>query len=146
MPATNFALQNNFNSFNLGSMGGGQQYPPMQQPMMQQPMQQQQFNNSNMGMNPGMNQNPYGQGYWFCLSYHFHYLSIYSIGKDNLAIKGRIGMNKKVPPRGIEPRTLRSSVLRSPNWATKAIRTSYWKIVLQAYNSKLFDQIFIQSC
>ena len=26
-----------------------------------------------------------------------------------------------MPPRGIEPRTLRSSVLRSPSWATKAI-------------------------
>ncbi len=96
MPATNFALQNNFNNFNLSSLGGGQQYPPQNYPPMQQsmnqgppPMQQnfgqqpqqnfgqtpqqnfgqtpgnnQQFENSGMGMNQGMNNNPYGgQGY-----------------------------------------------------------------------------------
>jgi len=93
MPATNFALQNNFNNFNLSSLGGGQQYPPMmqqpmqppmQQPMqppMQQPMQnygnqggygqqqggygQQGGNNNNQFENSGMgmNNNAYGQGY-----------------------------------------------------------------------------------
>jgi len=82
MPATNMALQNNFNNFNLASLGGGQQYPPQQYPPQQYPPiqqnmnqgppqnmggynQQQQFNNSNMAMTPGMNNNnPYGQGYW----------------------------------------------------------------------------------
>ena len=30
--------------------------------------------------------------------------------------------NKKVPPGGLEPPTLRSSVLRSPSWATRATK------------------------
>jgi hypothetical protein len=40
MPATNMALQNNFNNFNLASLGGGQQYPPQQYPPIQQGMNQ----------------------------------------------------------------------------------------------------------
>lgn len=71
MPQTNMALQNNFNNFNLASLGQSQQYPPQntypsqQNPMMQQqptninnnlgqnPMMEQQYNNSAMGMNQG---------------------------------------------------------------------------------------------
>jgi len=78
MPPTNLALQNNFNNFNLSSLGGGQQYPP-QQPQQYPPQQPQQYppqqnfgqqggynghETSGMGMNQGMNNNPYGQGYW----------------------------------------------------------------------------------
>ena len=66
MPATNFALQNNFNNFNLSSLGNGQQYPSQQQYPPQQNMGQQggynAHNNSGMEMNPGIN-NGYGQGY-----------------------------------------------------------------------------------
>jgi len=75
MPATNLALQNNFNNFNLANLGGGQQYPPSNYPP-QQPQQnfgqqpQQNFGQQpqqNYGQTPGHNngQGPYnnnGQG------------------------------------------------------------------------------------
>ncbi len=64
MPATNMALQNNFNNFNLSNLGGGQQYPPSNYPQNNQQQnfgqqgQQQNFNQTpNMGQTPG-----YGQG------------------------------------------------------------------------------------
>lgn len=83
MPPTNMALQNNFNNFNMATMGLAQNYPPqnMQSPPQNYPpqnnfnqppnnnfgqtpqpnmMMEQQFNNSNMGMNGG--NNPY-QGF-----------------------------------------------------------------------------------
>ncbi len=87
MPATNMALQNNFNNFNLASLGGGgQQYPPSNYPPNQQQNlgqgqgqgQQQNFGQTpqpNMGHQQGpnnqfdnsgmgMNMNPYsGQAY-----------------------------------------------------------------------------------
>ena len=68
MPVTNIALQNNFNNFNLASLGGGQQYPPMQQPMMQQPIMQQPMMNQvqqPMIQTPQQNygQQPQQQGY-----------------------------------------------------------------------------------
>lgn len=47
MPATNLALQNNFNNFNLANLGGGQQYPPSNYPP-QQPQQ-------NFGQQPQQN-------------------------------------------------------------------------------------------
>lgn len=82
MPATNLALQNNFNNFNLASLGGGQQYPPannyppQQQPnyppqqprqpnyppqQQNQPPQQQNYppQQPNYGQTPGQN---HGQG------------------------------------------------------------------------------------
>ena len=91
MPAQTLQVQNNFNNFNLSSLGGGQQYPPQQHHPPQQPQQyppQQQFtpqqpqqyppqqnfgqqggysahenSGMGMGMKQGMNNNPYGQGY-----------------------------------------------------------------------------------
>ena len=58
MPATNLALQNNFNNFNLASLGGGQQYPPQMQQQMQPQMQQQMQPQMQQQMQPQMQQQP----------------------------------------------------------------------------------------
>lgn len=51
MPATNLAVQNNFNNFNLASLGAPQQYPPSNYPPQQ-----------NMGQPPQMTpQQNFGQ-------------------------------------------------------------------------------------
>lgn len=64
MPQINMALQNNFNNFNLASLGHPQQYPPQNSyPPQQNNMMQQQHQNSNMGMNQGGMGNTPHQGY-----------------------------------------------------------------------------------
>lgn len=57
MPTTNMALQNNFNNFNLASLGAPQQYPPSNYPPNNQQPNFGQGPQQNMGQTPG-----YGQG------------------------------------------------------------------------------------
>ena len=54
--------------------------------------------------------------------------------------------SKKVPPRGIEPRTLWSSVIRSPSWATKASDIYRWgEYLLSLEFENTEGQIYSQS-
>jgi hypothetical protein len=60
MPNTNMALENNFNNFNLASLGAQQQYPPSNYPPnSQQPnFGQGQGPQQNMGQTQGYGQGP----------------------------------------------------------------------------------------
>jgi hypothetical protein len=60
MPAHTLQVQNNFNNFNLASLGTGQQYPPQQQqyPPQQYPPQQYPPQNQPPQFTPQQNQPP----------------------------------------------------------------------------------------
>ena len=58
MPMTNMALQNNFNNFNMASMGMAQNYPPQNVPPPQNNMNRPPQNNMNMPPQNNMNMMP----------------------------------------------------------------------------------------